>query len=538
MSPNDIDLANEPLDDPEAAMRDARQRFVAAFPKRADSMGFLLNLVATLGPRGPVRPLVEIVHRTAGLAGTLGFPTVSKLARDLEELLEGADRTVIDAQQANVLFDTLRDAFTEDLANPPVWATAVPGTGQARRILVVEDDEDQREVLAIQLRAAGFSVIQVAEGDKVVDAARQARPDLILLDANLPGLDGYSVCRLLKADPDLAGTPVVFTTVRAKADDKAVGLLLGADEYLTKPLDFAELVLRVSLLLERRAARLAATKAPAVGPGQAAATPACPTPEADGADLDYESFVTVAREHLSHSPAVLALVRVPEPRLIETYNALRAELRRRDLVACYDSAHLVLLMGGMPPAKASDRLSDIIGALSPGRPLRFHAGLAHTPAAGAKTFERLLGEADEAIAAARHRGVIVALSGEPADGSVRARGTVVIADDDPEVTRLIDTQLRAAGYTTVLAQDGASAIEAVETGRPDLVIVDMMMPRMTGIDVLARLRNMPERPPTIVLSARGREQDITRAFALGADDYVTKPFSPQELLARIERLLR
>ncbi|MCU0256989.1 MAG: response regulator, partial [Vicinamibacterales bacterium] len=453
---------------------------------------------------------------------------------------EGADRTVIDAQQANVLFDMLRDAFTEDLARPPVWATTAPGTGQARRILVVEDDEDQREVLDIQLRAAGFTVVQVAEGDKVVDVARQARPDLILLDANLPGLDGYSVCRLLKADPELAGTPVVFTTVRAKADDKAVGLLLGADEYLTKPLDFAELVMRVSVLLERRAARLAATQPPAAVPDPVAAAPAVPGLASDGADLDYESFVTVAREQLSRSPAVLALVRVPEPRLIETYNALRAELRRRDLVACYDPAHLVLLMDGMPPGKASDRLSDIIAALGPGRPLRFYAGLAHTPTAGAKSFELLLGEADEAIAAARQRGVIVALAGEPAGGAgeAHARGTVVIADDDPEVTRLIDTQLRAAGFTTVLAPDGATAIEAVESCRPDLVIVDMMMPRMTGIDVLARLRNMPERPPTIVLSARGREQDITRAFALGADDYVTKPFSPQELLARIERLLR
>ena len=99
-------------------------------------------------------------------------------------------------------------------------------------------------------------------------------------------------------------------------------------------------------------------------------------------------------------------------------------------------------------------------------------------------------------------------------------------------------QLRAAGYTTVVAADGSEALRAIDAHHPDLVIVDMMMPRMTGFDVLSALRHQPARPRVIVLSARGREQDVTRAFALGADDYVTKPFSPQELLARMERLLR
>ena len=77
------------FDDPDAAIRDARQRFLASFPKRSDSIGLLLNTVATLGARGPVAPLRHTVHRLTGLAGMLGFPTVSDRARDLEELLGG-----------------------------------------------------------------------------------------------------------------------------------------------------------------------------------------------------------------------------------------------------------------------------------------------------------------------------------------------------------------------------------------------------------------------------------------------------------------
>jgi CheY-like chemotaxis protein len=285
MSTNDsINLSDgDMVDDPESAMRDARQRFIAAFPKRADSVGLLLNMVATLGPKGPVRPLREIVHRTAGLAGTLGFPTVSVRARELEELLDHADQQVLDGSRVNQVFDALRDGFTEDLSTPPAWAVTVPVSSQPRRIMVVEDDEDQREVVTICLKAAGFVVLPIAEGDKVLQAARRLRPDLILLDANLPGQDGYSVCRELKMDPELSRTPVIFTTVRAKVDDKAVGLLLGADEYLTKPLDMSEVALRISILLDRKSQR--ELPAPQAWSGGIA----------DAADLDYESFVVVAR---------------------------------------------------------------------------------------------------------------------------------------------------------------------------------------------------------------------------------------------------
>ena len=156
-----------------------------------------------------------------------------------------------------MVFDELEQAFTDDLASPPEWAGADPASGRSRRVMVVEDDEDQREVVCINLRAAGYVPIPVPAGDQAIEVAREQRPDLVLLDANLPGLDGYTVCRLLKTDAELAGTPVLFTTVRSSLDDRTVGLMLGADDYLIKPLDMPELMLRVQILLARRAAAAA-----------------------------------------------------------------------------------------------------------------------------------------------------------------------------------------------------------------------------------------------------------------------------------------
>jgi DNA-binding response OmpR family regulator len=398
MNSPDPATPDAPSDDPVVAMREARLRFVAAFPKRADSIGLLLNMVISLGTKGPLAPLVEIIHRTAGLAGTLGFPTVSERAKELETMLDGGDTHIIDGARANRVFDNLRDGFAEDLAGPPDWSTPASAAPSSRRIMVVEDDEDQREVVTIHLRAAGFAVVPVTAGDQVLSAAREHHPDLILLDANLPGQDGYSVCRALKADPELAGTPVIFTTVRAKLDDKAVGLMLGADDYLTKPLDLGELPLRISVLLDRRHRPVPQAK------------PVVASTATDSVDLDYESFVAVCRENLSKHPVVLALVRVPELRLTETLAALHADLRRRDVVACYDSSHLILMMVELPPAKAADRLSDIVNLLGPGTPSQFLVGVAYSPAAGAKRFEVLLGEADRAVASARAQRVAVAIA--------------------------------------------------------------------------------------------------------------------------------
>jgi DNA-binding response OmpR family regulator len=117
--------------------------------------------------------------------------------------------------------------------------------------------------------------------------------------------------------------------------------------------------------------------------------------------------------------------------------------------------------------------------------------------------------------------------------------TVLLVDDDPDVVRIIDTQMRAAGHGCTLAFDGEQALAEIDRCRPDVVMLDLMMPKLGGFEVLARLNEREgPRPAVVVISARGREADVTRAFDLGASDFVTKPFSPQELMARVTRLVR
>ncbi|HEY3885440.1 MAG TPA: response regulator transcription factor [Vicinamibacterales bacterium] len=118
-------------------------------------------------------------------------------------------------------------------------------------ILVVEDDKDIAELIALYLRRAGHRVETIATGAAVMPKATASTPDLIVLDLMLPGLDGLSVCRMLRGNAATAAIPIIMVTARGEEADRIAGLELGADDYVTKPFSPGELTARVAALLRR-----------------------------------------------------------------------------------------------------------------------------------------------------------------------------------------------------------------------------------------------------------------------------------------------
>jgi DNA-binding response OmpR family regulator len=121
----------------------------------------------------------------------------------------------------------------------------------------------------------------------------------------------------------------------------------------------------------------------------------------------------------------------------------------------------------------------------------------------------------------------------------RDRPVVLVADDDDDIRDLVAFRLDRAGYEVVRASDGEQALALAKEHRPDLAVLDVMMPKLTGYDVTRELRANAETSqiPVILLTARVQEADVARGFEAGADDYVKKPFSPQELKARVQAVL-
>lgn len=240
--------SSPPPDELARALGETRAHFIATFVTDYDAIAALLEEALVHPASDPPTELTDRVHRLIGLPGTIGFPTISRRAADLESLLAAG---VVDAPLARVALDKMRRAFTHDLAEAPAMSApqSAPAPATGIKILIAEDHADQRKILGVSLAHAGFLPIALRSGEGVVDRVRAERPALILLDIAMPGLDGYSVCRLLKSDPELSAIPVILMTTGANVRHRLAGLTLGADDFLSKPIDMRELILRIRVRL-------------------------------------------------------------------------------------------------------------------------------------------------------------------------------------------------------------------------------------------------------------------------------------------------
>ena len=116
---------------------------------------------------------------------------------------------------------------------------------------------------------------------------------------------------------------------------------------------------------------------------------------------------------------------------------------------------------------------------------------------------------------------------------------IVVADDYVDIRELVEFKLSTLGHDVVAVSDGSAAVDACQAQRPDLAVLDVMMPGVSGLDAIRAIRADPALAdlPVILLTARAQENDVETGFDSGADDYITKPFSPRELASRVQALL-
>ena len=260
-------------------LNETRLRFIATFVGQCDSIRLLVDEVAALGPGGPIAALTQVSHRLNGLAGTIGFPTVSARASDLEGLVSEARCGTFDARRAGDAVDAIRNAFATDLASPPVFWTpaAVAAAARARsvaaekgapgqraiaptsveavehapalRVLMVDDHaivrRGLRALLSEEFHGAAFG--EASDARQALEELRRQKWDVALLDMTLPGKSGLDFLKELKAEwPTL---PVLVLSGHPEEQFALRVLKAGAAGYLTKESAPGELVRAIRKVL-------------------------------------------------------------------------------------------------------------------------------------------------------------------------------------------------------------------------------------------------------------------------------------------------
>lgn len=371
-----------------------------------------------------------------------------------------------------------------------------PGGG--RRVLIVEDSPLQRRLLEDHLRAVGFAVRVEPTAAAALAALAEGTPDAILCDIVLPRMDGFSLCRTIRADADVGRLPVVLVTstdvdesdrllarrsgasalvARRPGYDAVVEALIGAlaeggENEATEIETVADL--RGKFVTE--GAREASGWIDSVGPG-----------------TDWELLGRTAHRWIGRGGAL------GFPAIADGARALDEATSARDAdraAAALES--LVRLFQGAVAARAESPTTFSLARIEPEPDAPAPVGRVCRPAAR----------------------------------------DVVIADDDETVLAIVQATLRNSGWRCHLVADGIEALAVTKRLRPDAVVIDVNMPGRDGFDVLSALRNDARTRgiPVVLLTARHQEIDVIRGFDLGAADYVAKPFNPLELAARLERL--
>ncbi|MCF7807447.1 MAG: response regulator [Candidatus Marinimicrobia bacterium] len=472
----------------------------------------------------------RIAHILRGSGGTYGFSNISTLAAAVEDS-SGAE--IIDNLER--LLNYLRFLKEEDK------------DGSAT-VLIVDDSEEIILIISTVLKKQGYQV-EVAETAAEAKAALgKTRISLILLDLILPDADGRNFLIDLKADENTADIPVIVLSAKDSPQIKSECYALGAENYFEKPVDFSVLTTQIASSIQQ-----------SDRPNKQTAKD-----ELDGM-IKRDAFITASQKCLStlkdsgDSCSLLAFSVDQFKSIQENYDPpviekvlkhivkiVRSDLTEGALFSKIGEGEFIALLPGPSVEAALKSLQAILGdgQMSPlaldseGKEIQLSFSGAVVDASDDLDMEGLIAQASQLMytAIAGGPGQIIRAHEEARPHTI----TVLLAEDDELTAEFIKHRLERAGYQITHYEHGDEACQQALKTQYDLIITDVKMPGMDGFELVQRTReNAKNRTtPIIMLTSMGRENDIARGLKLGANDYMLKPFSPVELLARVQRLLK
>jgi two-component system cell cycle response regulator len=414
----------------------------------------------------------------------------------------------------------------------------VTGT-DPQRLLIIEDDPEIQYILSVILGGDGRHVTGVDTAEKARAELGRGDVDLVILDLILPDSDGRTLLSELRAGAATASVPVVVMTARATPEIRQDCYGLGADAFVEKPFDPEKLAADIAARLERVAQAERTAHADSVTGllNRAGLNATCA--QLDGGYglgvIQLDGFAGRSeRWGWDRSGRVVR----------EVAEALREALPEEIHLGSLGGGDFAMVAPGADLEVVNLLAREALEIVKTLEPRELQADDAPLTA----TIAVLVAEAEtpleDALEVARQK-LFQARAAEGghvvAEGAAMptADGRVLVAEDDEISATILLHRLDKEGLDVERFDNGQEAYEAALAETPILVILDVKMPGLDGFEVLERLRkdHRFSAVPVIMLTSMGQEADVVRAFRMGADDYILKPFSPTELSARVRRLL-
>ena len=514
----------------------------------------------------------------AELAAQFGFEKGAQIARDLAERFAGESLTPIDGVAISEQLLALRESLV-GVPSPPApqatgssrsKASAPDGAGAAsedsslegRRILVVDDEPMVSRGLTTLLGKRGMTVTAVNDPLRFWTVLDETKPNLILLDLEMPKISGTELCRVVRSDPRWSELPVIFLSGHTDQASVQRVFAAGADDYVGKPFVPAELMMRI----ENRLTGVKARRAPVE------TDPLTGLPIAHKATEQIDRFLRLARR--KSDPYSIAVLQVDAfASLANTFGRgtgdvvlrsigelLPKSFRAEDVVGWWGGPDFTVGMYGSTKEHAAIKLTQVCSKIGnqsflseDGQKVHVScsAGVAQYQSDG-DTVTALREEALKALEQVRANGGIrttggvirVGISGVKSMGPMTRRVDVAIVDDDTALVSLLQHAMESRSLRVATFADGETAVAALTGSAPEvqasLILLGVDIPALNGLDVLRRLKagEITRSSSVVMLTSRTGERDVLAALELGAADHIAKPFSVPVLMHKVRAMLK
>ncbi len=489
----------------------------------------VLGLIAELSARDPPIPSIVITDRH-------GFDDRLEVAR------RGARKFVDNTTPARAIVDATMVILR---------ATR----GASATILAVDDNTQILAILTKVLNQRGMKVVGLEDSRRFWDVLEEANPDLVILDLEMPHIDGLDLCRVLRNDRHWSQLPVLFLTGHGDPANFQKAFAAGGDDIVIKPFQGFELVTRIENRLQR--ARIEREIAD--------------TDELTGLANRQRATETIARflrlARRKSDPYCLAVVEIDRfSRLSDKYGRsavdvvvsafallLAKSFRAEDVIGRWSGGEFTIGLYGSKKDQAAIKIGRLLGVLQQEKFAGDAGGSFHTTAsAGVAEYlvdgasvEELRKAALGALTQAKSAGVSqVVQAGESLQESLTLQVDVVLVDDDEALVGLLRHTMEGRGLKLAVFPDGEAAVANlsgnIPSVRASIILLGVDLPALNGLEVLRRLNSsgVTKGSAVLMLTARTGESDVLAALELGAVDHIAKPFSVPVLMHKIRSVLR